>query len=194
VNFDFTWLKENGGDLAYRLGGSRYKIEDIAEELDLKDAMEKYERDKLLAGWKALVDEHGLNVYKQRWLQDNKLTQLLTRSKRRGLRLIDIAKELGDDIRLKDHRAVTPNNGKIKWSSQKFDEIAREVIERFGCIPTCNFLNRHGYAGFVWQYSTYGPVEDIRKRYNVQDVRLSDVDRCDLEGCIIKVVHFELCW
>ena len=173
---DFEWLKENAGNLAYRLGGSRYKIEEIAEELGLKDAMVKYERDKLLASWKAMVDEHGLNVYKQRWLQDNKLTQLLTRSKRRGLRLIDVAKELGDDIRLKNHRATTPSSGKIKWSSQKFDEIAREVIDRFGCIPSGTFLIQQGYGGFVWQYSVYGPVENVRQRYNVQNVRLSDID------------------
>ena len=173
---DFEWLKENGGELAYRLGGSRVKIDDIASELGLKKAMVKYERDKLLAGWKAMVDKHGLNVYKQRWLQDNKLTQLLTRSKRRGLRLIDIAKELGDDTKLAEQRASIPKNGKIKWSSQKFDEIAREVIDKFGCIPSGTFLNQQGYGGFVWQYSVYGPVEDVRQRYNVQNVRLSDID------------------
>lgn len=173
---DFTWLKENGCDLAYRLGGSRFKIEDIAEELGLKDAMEKYERNKLLTGWKALVDEHGLNVYKQKWLQDNKLTQLLTRSKRRGLRLIDVAKELGDDIKLAKLRKEISNNGGTRWSAQKFDEVAREVIDRFGCIPSGGFLQNQGYGGFHWQFKVYGPVQEIRRRYNVEDVRLCDID------------------
>lgn len=173
---DFCWLKQNGGELAYRLGGYGIKVEEIADALNLRGAMDKFEKDKLLAGWKAMVDEHGLDVYKQRWLQDNKLTQLLSRSKRRGLRLIDIARELGDDRRLAEHRATIPSNGNIRWSAKKFDEIARQIIDKFGSLPSVEFLRQNGYGGFVWQLTVYGPVEDVRKRYGVQNVKLCDID------------------
>lgn len=45
-----------------------------------------------------------------------------------------------------------------RWTSERFEAIAQEIIDQFGCIPPRDVLNAKGYSGFVNVISNFGPT------------------------------------
>lgn len=66
----------------------------------------------------------------------------------------------------------------IKWTQELFDKTAEEIIDQFGCIPPQRFLDAKGYSRFRHAIRQFSPtMAELRKRFNVQDVRITSVDQ-----------------
>lgn len=173
---DTVWLKEHHRSLAFSMAGAKVSMQQVAEHFGLWEEFRAHIRKKILAEWKLLVDEHGVNALKFNWLQSNKLIKVLRRGERNGVTLKDAIEELDPDGKLKEERSRVSRNGGILWNKTLFEKTAEEIVQRFGCIPPTMFLDVNGYCGFTFQIAKYGPgIEDIRKRMNVQNVNLVDL-------------------
>lgn len=170
------WLRQNERSLAFASTAKKVALKDVAEEMGIFEEVEEYIRENVLAEWRLLLEAHGLNALKHRYLEQNKLIGVLRRGERHGLTLKDAIKYFEKEEELKEERATVPRSGKIKWNAEKFDQIAAEVLAKFGCIPPTEYLKANGYGGFAWQFRTFGPIEAIRTKFKVNNVILTSLN------------------
>ena len=172
---EIGWLKENRPDVLQAIHSERISLENLAQHFGFTSLWHAHFRAKILREWKELVDAHGLVALTQRWLTERNATRIFTSLRRLGMTMADGIQQLGQTEALTQFKG--PKRGKVLWTNAKFDEIAKQIIEEFGCIPPSEFLAKNGFAGFTANISKYGPsIADIRKRYHVQNVILESLD------------------
>lgn len=177
VAFDINWLREHHRSFAFKLSGRKISLDNMAKAFGVLEEAKAHMRQRILADWKLLVDQHGIDALKQTWLEKNKLAKIYLQGKRHGVTLKDAIKELGKEQELKDQRSKIAPNGGVKWNADLFEKTAKDLVEKFGCIPGFDFLKANEYGGFAWQIKNFGPtIEDVRKRHGVTNVTLQSLD------------------
>ena len=56
------------------------------------------------------------------------------------------------------------------WTPSKIDEVAEEIIEKYQCIPSCEWLRLNGYASFMGYMTKSNKQESLaqlRERFGV---------------------------
>lgn len=72
-------------------------------------------------------------------------------------------------------------NGRHPWGYWKewanVEEVAAEIVSRFGTIPSCRVLEREGYAAFTKGVTRYwDSINKVRESLGIKDGRAKDGD------------------
>ena len=129
---------------------------------------------EVLKGCKEYIEEHGLDMFTYNQVkQTNRL--LSSQMQRESMncrdvsRRLDLSKEwdvIEKDVRMAGHKRRM-EEWQTYWTPEKFHEIAREILEKYRCIPVSGFLAVNGYGHFCQKVNKYaGSFAKLREQYD----------------------------
>ena len=120
--------------------------------------------------WRDIVEEHGIQALRKTWAEENGYEPLYQRGKYLSLTLEAIAGRLG-----KTREFLAQPRRKIE--KPRFDEMVREVIAKYGCLPCDQFLHAKGYPAIPNMYvKFYGTMPALRKAFGVDNIKLQAIN------------------
>lgn len=142
----------------------------ISEDNEPDIILETFEKEV-----KELYNKHGLKVLSRKWLKQHYKNyskafygRITTNNLRLTIRGLAIKFGVLEQwLKQRADNQIT-NTGKVRWSKEKIDNTIREIIEKYGCIPSHAFLRNNGYNTFC----THVSLTELRKKYNLP-VKLS---------------------
>ena len=81
-----------------------------------------------------------------KWLRENGEYGLYQKILKQKLNLTDLAVDSGRGQERDEYTGIIQ---RIKWSSHKIDEVAEELVEKYQCIPSHEWLRLNGFSAFA---------------------------------------------
>ena len=114
-----------------------------------------------------LYQEHGIQVYFAKWLKENGNNYFYQKLTKNKLSLVDLTVDAGRGQERDDYTGIMQFT---QWSPSKIDEVAEELVEKYQCIPSCEWLRLNGYASFMGHMTRINKQESLaqlRERFGV---------------------------
>ena len=140
---------------------------------------------EVLADCEQYIEDHGLEMFTYNEVKQT--DRLLSgRMQREGIHCRDVSRRLDiceewdmieKDVRMAGHKRRM-EEWQTYWTSEKFHEIAQEILDKYRCIPVSGFLAVNGYNHFCQKVKRYaGNFAKLRDQYDSgYKTRLRSVD------------------